>query len=72
MADLSQETIEEAIKSYIEPHMEKDLVSTKCVKNIAIDGDKVSVDIVMGFPVKSVQDDIAAARLFQPRQQNVV
>ena len=61
MAEVTQETIEEAIKSYIEPHMEKDLVSGKCVKNISIDGDKVKVDVVMGFPVKSVQGEIGAA-----------
>jgi ATP-binding protein involved in chromosome partitioning len=61
MAEVTQEAIEQAIKSYIEPHMGKDLVSTKCVKNIAIDGDKVNVQVVMGFPVKSVQGDIAAA-----------
>ncbi len=61
MADLTKETIEEALKGYIEPHLEKDLVSAKCVKNINIDGDKVSIDVVMGFPVKSVKDDIAAA-----------
>jgi len=61
MSEVTRETVEEAIKSYIEPHMEKDLVSTKCVKSVSIDGDNVKVEVVMGFPVKSVQDDIAAA-----------
>ena len=61
MSDLTRETVEEAIKSYIEPHLEKDLVSTKSVKDIKIDGGNVSVSIVMGFPVNTVKDDIAAA-----------
>jgi ATP-binding protein involved in chromosome partitioning len=61
MSDLTRETVEEAIKSYIEPHLEKDLVSTKSVKDITIDGANVSVSIVMGFPVNTVKDDIAAA-----------
>jgi len=61
MSDLTRETVEEAIKSYIEPHLEKDLVSTKSVKDIKIDGGNVSVSIVMGFPVKTIKDDIAAA-----------
>jgi len=61
MSELTRETIEEAIKGYIEPHMEKDLVSTKCVKGVNIDGDKVSINVVMGFPIKTVADDIADA-----------
>lgn len=61
MADITREQIEEALKGYIEPHMEKDLIGTKAVKNIEIDGDKVKVTIVLGFPVKSVQDEIIKA-----------
>ena len=58
MADITREQIEEALKGYIEPHMEKDLVSTKAVKNIEIDGDKVKVTVVLGFPAKGAQDAI--------------
>jgi len=61
MAELTREIIEEALKSYIEPHMGKDLVSAKCIKGVNIDGDKVSINVVMGFPIKSIADDIAAA-----------
>ena len=41
MSEITREQIEEAIKGYIEPHMEKDLVSTKAVKDIEINGDKI-------------------------------
>jgi len=61
MADITREQIEEALKGYIEPNMEKDLVSTKAVKNIEIDGDKVKVTVLLGFPIKSVQDAISNA-----------
>ena len=61
MADITREQIEEALKGYIEPHMEKDLISTKAVKNIEIDGDKVKVTVVLGFPAKGAQDDIISA-----------
>ncbi len=61
MSDLTRETVEAAIKGYIEPHLEKDLVSARSVKGIEIDSGNVSVSIVMGFPVNSVKDDIAAA-----------
>jgi len=52
MASVSQLQVETALKEFIDPYLEKDLVSSKCVKNIAIDGDKVAVDVVLGFPSK--------------------
>jgi len=52
MANVAQSQIEEALKTYIDPYLEADLVSTKTVKNIAVDGDNVSIDILYGFPVK--------------------
>jgi len=61
MAEVTKEQIEEAIKGYIEPNMEKDLISTKCVKAIDIDGDKVKVKVVLGFPAKGAADEIANA-----------
>jgi ATP-binding protein involved in chromosome partitioning len=61
MAEVSKELIEEAIKGYIEPNLEKDLVSTKCVKSIDIDGDSAKVAIEMGFPCDGVKAQLAAA-----------
>jgi ATP-binding protein involved in chromosome partitioning len=60
MADLSREQIETKLKEYIDPYLEKDLVSTKCVRNVMIDGDQVVVDVVLGFPAKGYQDELAA------------
>ncbi len=59
MSELNKETIEEAIKGYVEPNLNKDLVSAHCVKNIAIDGGKVSVKVELGFPAKGVHQTIA-------------
>ena len=61
MAEVTREVIEEALKGYVEPHLKTDLVNAKSVKDIAIDGDKVSVKVVLGFPAKGVKDEIAAA-----------
>lgn len=60
MAEVTKEQIEEAIKSYVEPHMEKDLVSSKSIKGIDIDGDKVKVTIELGFPANGIKADLAA------------
>ena len=52
MANVAQSQIEEALKTYTDPYLEADLVSSKTVKNIAVDGDNVSIDILYGFPVQ--------------------
>ena len=61
MAEATQEIIEEALKGYIEPHLQADLVSSNSVKDITLDGDSVKVTIVLGFPAKSVKETIAEA-----------
>jgi ATP-binding protein involved in chromosome partitioning len=57
----TKEQIEEALKGYIEPHLQKDLVSTKSVKEIDIDGDKVKIRVELGFPAKGIHDEIGEA-----------
>ena len=50
MAEITRSDVEAVLARYIDPYMEKDLVSAKSVKDIAIDGDNVRVDVVLGFP----------------------
>jgi ATP-binding protein involved in chromosome partitioning len=61
MSNVTQAQVENAIKQYVDPYMEKDLVSAGCIKNIAIDGDKVTVEVVLGFPAQGYADELAAA-----------
>jgi len=61
MSNVTQAQVENAIKQYVDPYMEKDLVSAGCIKNIAIDGDKVTVDVVLGFPAQGYADELAGA-----------
>ena len=58
---VTREQIEEAIKGYVEPHLQRDLVSAKSVKNIEVDGDKVKVSVELGFPAKGIFDEISEA-----------
>ena len=60
MAEVSQLQVETALKAVIDPYLEKDLVSAKAVKNIAVSGDRVSVDVVLGYPAKGSRDALAA------------
>ncbi len=58
MANVTSEQIEEKLKEYTDPYMEKDLVSAHCVKNIDIDGNSVKIDIELGFPHQGYQQDL--------------
>lgn len=60
MAEVSQAQVESALKSYVDPYLEKDLVSAKCVKDIRVDGGKAEVDVVLGFPARGYADELAA------------
>ncbi len=61
MAEVTQEQIQEAIKGYIEPHMDKDLVSAKAVKDIDVSAGEVKVKVQLGFPARGFKDELAAA-----------
>jgi ATP-binding protein involved in chromosome partitioning len=50
MSEVTREQVETAIKAYIDPYLEADLVSSKAIKNIQIDGAAVTVNVMLGFP----------------------
>jgi ATP-binding protein involved in chromosome partitioning len=61
MSELTQDSVKEAIKGYVEPHLEKDLVTAKAIKGVEIEGGKVTVTVELGFPAKGCMDTISAA-----------
>jgi len=60
MAEVTQAQIEEKLATYVDPYLERDLVSTKCVKDIAVDGDTATVTVVLGFPAGGYHAELAA------------
>ena len=52
--------IESSLKLCIDPNTGKDFISSKSAKNIVIDGDKINLDIVLGYPANSVMENIKA------------
>jgi ATP-binding protein involved in chromosome partitioning len=52
--------VQSALKQLTDPNTKKDFVSGKSVKNIKIEGNDVSLDILLGYPAKSVWDEIKA------------
>ena len=59
MASVSQLQVEAALREVVDTYLGKDLVSAKLIKDIAIHGDAVSVEAVLGYPAKGYQDDLA-------------
>jgi len=60
MADINQAQLEDALKEMVDPYLNKDLVSTKSIKNINIDGGKVTIDVELGFPAEGYHDTLTA------------
>lgn len=58
MSEVTETQIEEAIKGYIEPHLDCDLVQARAVKGISIDGGRVKVTVELGFPAKGIEETI--------------
>ena len=52
-AAVSPEQVTEHLKSCLDPNTGKDLVSAKAIKNLKIDGGRVSLDVVLGYPARS-------------------
>ncbi len=61
MSEVTRERVEEAIKGYVEPHLEKNLVSAKYVKDIQIEGGDVRVKVVLGFPAEGFKTALSSA-----------
>lgn len=59
MASVTQQQVEDKIKEYIDPYQEQDLVAVKAVKDVKVDGDKVTVDIVLGYPAEGFKAELA-------------
>ena len=60
MAEVTQAQVEEKLATYVDPYLERDLVSTKCVKDISVAGDVTTVSVVLGFPAGGYHEELAA------------
>ena len=49
----TESAVLDALKSVVDPNTGKDLVSTKLLKNLRIDGADVSFDVELGYPAQS-------------------
>ena len=62
---INEQSIQEALKTVVDPNTGKDLVSTRSAKNIKISGSDVALDIELGYPAKSQIEGLRAAVIAQ-------
>ena len=55
------EAVQAALKALIDPNTHKDYVSTRSARNIKVDGDKVTLDVELGYPAKTQVDAIRSS-----------
>lgn len=55
---LSELQVQNALKELTDPNTGKNFISTKSARNIRIDGNNIALDIVLGYPSKTVQAGI--------------
>jgi ATP-binding protein involved in chromosome partitioning len=59
MSEVSRLQVETALKEIQDPYVEKDLVSAGEVGDIRIDGDRVEVDVKLGYPAAGTHEALA-------------
>ncbi|MBM3342023.1 MAG: iron-sulfur cluster carrier protein ApbC [Betaproteobacteria bacterium] len=61
---ITEQQVKDALQTLIDPNTKKDYVAGKSVRNIKIDGDRVSLEVMLGYPAKSqlapIRDEIFA------------
>jgi ATP-binding protein involved in chromosome partitioning len=55
---VSEQQVQGALKALVDPNTQKDFISSKSARNIKVDGDNVTLDVVLPYPAKMVMNDI--------------
>ena len=69
---LTVDAVKAALSGVMDPNTGKDLVSSRSVKNIKVDGDDVSFDVELGYPAKSQIDGIRKSAISAVRAVRIV
>jgi ATP-binding protein involved in chromosome partitioning len=55
---ISEQQAQDALKSLIDPNTQKDFISGKSARNLKVEGDKVTLDVVLPYPARMVMGSI--------------
>jgi metal-sulfur cluster biosynthetic enzyme len=61
MADLTQDQIEKILTSVVDIYTEQDIVSSNALDSIEINGDKVTINILLSYPAQSYHQTLTDA-----------
>lgn len=61
MTAVTRSDVENALKGYVDPYLEKDLITAKSIRQIEVENGRIAIDVELGFPAASYQDTLAAA-----------
>ncbi|MFO1371190.1 MAG: iron-sulfur cluster carrier protein ApbC [Candidatus Competibacteraceae bacterium] len=61
MTVVTRADVETALRAYVDPYLEQDLITAKCIKNLQTGNDRVEVVVELGFPAVGYRDDLSAA-----------
>jgi len=56
MSNVTQAQVEQALQQYVDPHLNVSLAATSATTSVTVEGDKVSVHVVLGYPVETVKE----------------
>lgn len=59
MSGVAQANIEKVLSTYIDPYTEQDLVTSKALKKIDIQGSRVSVEVQLAYPAAGFHDPLS-------------
>ena len=57
---INETDIQNSLKTLLDPNTGRDFITSKSAKNIQINGNNISLDIVLGYPAKSVMSSVQA------------
>ncbi len=60
MTAISRSDVEAAIKGYVDPYLDTDLLTAKSIRDIRVVGDRVEVQVQLGFPATGYQETLSA------------
>ena len=55
---VTEQHVQDVLRNLIDTNTRKDFVSTKSVRGVKVDGDRVSVEVLLGYPAKSQLEPI--------------
>ena len=60
---ITEQQVKDALRELIDPNTGKDYITGKEARNIKVDGNNVTLDVLLGYPAKTQIEPMRAALL---------